>query len=128
MKIIRNGKIVRLAAGGEVRAGRAGACLAGGGVNLAKLKRIKVNQRVLRYSFCQNIDSLAKTGISIFLASQPVNTWKNIPCKKHQQRQACPDSTAILLKLTFAKKSSNRHFLGLSGLALINYVEYRNTL
>jgi len=44
MKIIRNGKIVWLAAGGQVRAGLANAQRAGGGVNLAKLKRIKVNQ------------------------------------------------------------------------------------
>ena len=51
MKIIRNGKIVRLAAGGGVRAGLAGARRAGGGVNWARPGAIKVNQAKSRHFF-----------------------------------------------------------------------------
>jgi len=88
MKIIRNGKIVRLAAGGEVRAGRANAQRVGGGVNLAKLKRIKVNQGEI---FFKN-EGTRTTPVGCPPSWR--NSWPQSACCAGKVRRSATDSTS----------------------------------
>ena len=85
-------------------------------------------QRVFRNSFWKNIDSLAKTRISIFLDCGAIIPWKNILAEKHQQTRAFSNSTVTPLKLTFSMKCSNPCFFTLSSTGISICSEFRNTL